>query len=81
MLKLATIAIALAITAPAHADNCPKITGDMDPCWAQQLIQSEKAPEKADEWTPESFSRLFGQTIVTLTDAGQSVHHYCNPTL
>ena len=80
MIKLATIALALApLSAPAVA-VCPAITSDTDPCWAQQLIQSEKAPEKADEWTPESFSRRFGQTIVSLTDAGQSVLHHCNPT-
>jgi hypothetical protein len=80
MLKLTiTVALAALLTAPAMA-ACPAITSDTDPCWAAQLIQSEKAPEKADEWTPESFSRLFGQTIVSLTDAGQSVHHYCNPT-
>jgi hypothetical protein len=59
---------------------CPAITSDTDPCWAAQVIQSEKGPAAADEWTPESFARTFGQTIVSLTDAGQSVHHQCNPT-
>jgi hypothetical protein len=60
---------------------CPAITSDTDPCGAAQVIRSEKGrPAAADEWTPESFARTFGQTIVSLTDAGQSVHHQCNPT-
>src|ERR1700723_918361 len=81
MLKLTTIpALAALPTAPAMA-ACPAITSDTDPCWAAQVIQSEKGrPAAADEWTPESFARTFDQTIVSLTDAGQSVLHHCNPT-
>ena len=81
MLKLTTVtALALTLAAPAMA-ACPAITSDTDPCWAAQVIQSEKGqPAAADEWTPESFARTLGQTIVSLTDAGQSMHHYCNPT-
>jgi hypothetical protein len=63
MLKLATIALALALTTPAMA-ACPAITSDTDPCWAAQVIQSEKGrPAAADEWTPESFARTLGQTM------------------
>jgi hypothetical protein len=81
MIRAATLAaLAVLLTAPAMA-ACPAITSDTDPCWAAQVIQSEKGrPAAADEWTPESFARTFGQTIVSLTDAGQSMHHYCNPT-
>ena len=81
MLKLTTIAaLAALLTAPAMA-ACPAITSDTDPCGAAQVIQSENGrPAAADEWMPESFARTFGQTIVSLTDAGQSMHHYCNPT-
>ena len=67
------------------ADHCDNSIGDWqgdtDPCWAARVIQSEKGrPAAVDEWTPKSFARTFGQTIVSLTDAGQSMHHYCNPT-
>src|ERR1700735_1003793 len=81
MIRTATLAaLAALLAAPAMA-ACPAITSDTDPCWEAQVIQSEKGrPAAADEWTPESFARTFGQTIVSLTDAGQSMHHYCNPT-
>jgi hypothetical protein len=79
LIKLATLALALTLTAPAMA-QCPAITSDNDPCWAAQVIQFEKGPPAAGEWTPESFARTFGQTIVSLTDAGQRVQHHCNPT-
>jgi len=81
MIRTATPApLAALLAAPAMA-ACPAITSDTDPCGAAQVIQSENGrPAAADEWTPESFARTFGQTIVSLTDAGQSVHHQCNPT-
>src|SRR3984957_18293345 len=81
MIRTATLAaLAALLTAPAMA-ACPAITSDTDPCWAAQVIQSEKGrPAAADEWTPESFARTFDQTIASLTDAGQSVLHHCNPT-
>ena len=81
MIRTTTLAaLAALLTAPAMA-ACPAITSDTDPCWAAQVIQSEKGrPAAADEWTPESFARTFGQTIVSLTDAGQRVQHHCNPT-
>jgi hypothetical protein len=81
MIRTATLAaLAALLAAPAMA-ACPATTGDTDPCWAAQVVQSENGrPAAADEWTPESFARTFGQTIVALTDAGQSVHHQCNPT-
>jgi hypothetical protein len=81
MIRAATLAaLAVLLTAPAMA-ACPAITSDTDPCWAAQVIQSEKErPAAADEWTPESFARTFGQTIASLTDAGQRMLHQCNPT-
>jgi hypothetical protein len=80
MIRIATLAALAALLAAPAIAACPATTSDTDPCWAA-LIQSEKGrPAAADEWTPESFARLFGQTTVSLTDAGQSVHHYCNPT-
>ena len=75
MIRTATLApLAALLAAPAMA-ACPAITSDTDPCGAGQVIQSENGrPAAADEWTPESFARTCGQTIVSLADAGQSVH-------
>ena len=75
MIRTATLApLAALLAAPAMA-ACPAITSDTDPCGAAQVIQSENGrPAAADEWTPESFARTCGQTIVSLADAGQSVH-------
>jgi hypothetical protein len=81
MIRIATLAALAALRAAPVMAACPAITSDTDPCGAAQVIQSEKGTASGgDEWKPESFARTFGQTIASLTDAGQRMLHQCNPT-